>query len=62
MISAAYRKLDVAKVLLGQYLEIDPNISFWNGGETGFEGVGVLIKEKLMDHVVSVERVYNQII
>ena len=35
---------------------------FWNGGETGFEGVGVLIKEKLMDHVVSVERVYKQII
>ena len=34
---------------------------FWNGNETGYGGVGVLIKEELIENVLPVERVNNRI-
>ena len=50
-------------VVLGQSLQIDPNIQFfWKGDKTRYVGVGVIIKEKLIDDVLSFERVGNQII
>ena len=32
---------------------------FWSGNDTVYGGVGVLIKKKLIEQVLSVEKVYN---